>query len=95
MSQHDAMTLPDEVLQAVAEWREGLRLLRSSAPDLAAQVEASANLDAEWQAICTMADWQEAGEAVTVHDAIGWGVVADAGALEHCVSGNAERLRIP
>ena len=72
----NAEVLLDEwAMDAVYEWREGLAVLREFAPDLCRQVEQDAASDAEWQAVCTMANWQAAFEPVTVRDALEWGLV--------------------
>jgi len=57
----DVVILDEATEDAVCEWRE-------CAP------HAAPTVDAEWQAVLTIADWQAAFEPVTVDDALAWGV---------------------
>jgi hypothetical protein len=61
--------LDEATMEAVYEWREGLDVLREYAP------QAVPEIDAEWQAVLTIADWQAAFEPMTVDDALAWGIV--------------------
>ena len=68
MDMNAEVLLCETTMDAVYEWREGLAVLREFAPDAVPQV------DAEWQAVLTIADWQSAFEPVTVADALAWGI---------------------